>query len=297
VINTVFIGCVQSSLVALEALTEISDEVHLSSLITRRTSNYNSDFVDLSRLAGLVGCPILFIEDCPDDVSQASWVQALKPDIVFCVGWSRILDSKMLRIPPYGVIGYHPAALPANRGRHPLVWALALGLKKTASTFFMMDKGVDSGPIVSQATVDIQFSDDAQDLYIKMLELIPIQIKNICSDITHDRFNPCPQDHRLASYWRKRSSADGEIDWRMSSLNIYNLVRSLAKPYPGAHAIIDGKIIKIWKCRIVECSLDNIEPGRVIDVTEEGFLIKCGDGAIEIPLHDLPIAPKIGAYL
>lgn len=296
-INTVFIGCVQSSLVALEALIEISDEVHLSGLITRRTSNYNSDFVDLSRLADLVGCPILFVEDCPDDVSQATWVQALKPDIIFCVGWSRILDSKMLRIPPYGVIGYHPAALPANRGRHPLVWALALGLKQTASTFFMMDEGVDSGPIVSQVSVDIEFSDDAQDLYRKMLELIPIQIKNICSDIARNQFNSCPQDHRLASYWRKRSSADGEIDWRMSSLNIYNLVRSLAKPYPGAHAIIDGKIIKIWKCRIVECSLDNIEPGRVIDVTEEGFLIKCGDGAIEIPLDDLPFAPKIGAYL
>ena len=71
------------------------------------------------------------------------------------MGWSRIIGKELLAVPPKGIVGYHPAALPANRGRHPIIWALALGLKETASTFFFMDNGADSGPIISQKSLII----------------------------------------------------------------------------------------------------------------------------------------------
>ena len=68
-----------------------------------------------------------------------------------------------------GVIGYHPAALPKNRGRHPLIWALVLGLKKTASSFFIMDERADSGDVISQEEIIINDDDDASSLYAKMI--------------------------------------------------------------------------------------------------------------------------------
>ena len=84
------------------------------------------------------------------------WISNLAPDVIFCFGWSGLLKKELLQIPPMGVIGYHPTALPKNRGRHPITWALNLGLKETASTFFFMDDGIDSGDILSQKKVLIK---------------------------------------------------------------------------------------------------------------------------------------------
>ena len=86
--------------------------------------------------------------------------------------------EKILSKSPIGVIGFHPAALPANRGRHPIIWSLALGLKSTASTFFFMDKNVDSGDILSQASIKISDSDDARSLYDKVTKTALSQIES-----------------------------------------------------------------------------------------------------------------------
>ena len=88
--------------------------------------------------------------------------------MIFCFGWSSLLKERVLNIPPMGVIGYHPAKLPENRGRHPLIWAIALGLENSASTFFFMDKGADSGDILSQVDFNISYQDDAQSVYQKV---------------------------------------------------------------------------------------------------------------------------------
>ena len=73
------------------------------------------------------------------------WISDLAPDVIFCFGWSQLFKKKLLNIASLGVIGFHPALLPANRGRHPLIWSLILGLKETGSSFFFMDEGADSG--------------------------------------------------------------------------------------------------------------------------------------------------------
>ena len=77
-----------------------------------------------------------------------------------------------------GVLGFHPTKLPQNRGRHPIIWSLALGLKKSASTFFFMDEGADSGKILSQKNFEILDSDDAQSLYDKFVNIALLQIEN-----------------------------------------------------------------------------------------------------------------------
>lgn len=292
-----FIGCVASSRVALQTLlTQPASLCQVVSIVTMRSNRINSDHVDLSDLAGS-DIPLMYVEDAVGDVAQADWLRAYKPDLIFCVGWSRLLGESVLRVPPRGVVGFHPAALPANRGRHPLVWALALGLKQTASTLFLMDSGADSGPLLSQLPVGIDLEDDAASLYAKVLELLPTQVEAIVRGLNNGSLIPQPQDATRATYWRKRSVDDGRIDWRMESSAIRNLVRALSRPYPGAHFMHQGREVKVWRCSELAEAPQNAEPGKVLLVEGRHITVRSGRGAIRLIDHELDMIPAEGEYL
>lgn len=294
----VLIGCVASSEVALRTLLKLDKQrAQLVGVITRRNSTFNSDFLDISQIARECNVPVLFAEDATTDLEQSAWLRELKPDLIFTVGWSRLLREEVLLIPPMGVIGFHPAALPSNRGRHPLVWALALGLTETASSFFLMGTGTDDGPIVSQKSVVITPTDTAQTLYAKVLAQIPLQLTEIINGYVSGNLHPQPQDESLANYWRKRGEDDGRIDWRMSASSIFNLVRALSTPYPGAHSFSNGSLFKVWHCIVERDARINIEPGKVLRVEGKEFVVKAGNDAIRIVNHNLVILPAIGDYL
>jgi methionyl-tRNA formyltransferase len=292
------IGCVASSQVALRSLLEIDgSRIQLVGVITLRSSRYNSDYVDLSLIAHEHNLPILHLEDLETDAQQADWLRKLKVELVFTIGWSRLLSSDILSVPSRGVIGFHPAALPANRGRHPIIWALALGLSETASSFFLMGAGTDDGPIVSQYQVLIDFTDTAKTLYDKILALIPYQIEEILDGFIDGTLILEPQQESNANYWRKRDQYDGRIDWRMSSMGIYNLVRALSKPYPGAHFKSKDQIFRVWRCAIEISATKNLEPGKVLSVVGREVVVKTGDNAIRLLEHEFIDLPSEGDYL
>jgi len=290
----VFIGTVEFSLKALEKLLELN--ANIVGVCTKERSNFNADFVDLTPLCKENNIPYKFVEDI-NSKENVEWIKSLKPDIIFCFGWSSLLKKELLNLPPMGVVGYHPAKLPKNRGRHPLIWALVLGLEKSASTFFFMDEGADSGDILSQVEFEIDYKDDARSLYDKVINIALKQIKDFLPKLENNTYKRIKQDHSKANYWRKRTKKDGEIDFRMSSRGIYNLVRALTKPYVGAHLIYKEKEIKVWKVEEVECNLKNIEPGKVLEVKENIILVKCYDNAIRILEHEFDELPKEGEYL
>ena len=152
-----FIGAVEFSAQMLHELIETS--ANIVGVCTQAESRVNSDHVDLAPLAKTMCIPVRYIQDINDSDTLA-WIRVCAPDVIFCFGWSRLIQKPLLSIPKLGVIGFHPAALPANRGRHPLVWPLALGLNETASTFFFMDEGADSGDILSQVKVSTKPDND-----------------------------------------------------------------------------------------------------------------------------------------
>ena len=100
-----------------------------------------------------------------------------------------------------------------------------------------MDEGADSGDILSQKIISISDEDDALSLYNKVINTAKGQLEEFIPALQNNSYQRLPQDHSLANYWRKRTYKDGEIDWRMSLRNIYNLVRALTRPYVGAHFI------------------------------------------------------------
>jgi methionyl-tRNA formyltransferase len=276
-VRIVFIGSVQFSLSALSKLHEMNADI--VGVCTKSSSPQNSDHVDLSSFCIERGITWRYIEDI-NSKDSIDWISELEPDVIFCFGWSHILKDELLRIAPLGVLGFHPTKLPKNRGRHPIVWALALGLTETGSTFFFMDSGVDSGDIVSQAQIPIQGDDNARTLYKKITDVALRQIEEFYPLLVSGAFCKIKQEESLANVWRKRVKSDGLIDWRMSAESIHNLVRGLSAPYVGAHFMFKGEEIKIWQTKPLYDFPNNLEPGKVILITEMGPVVKCGIGAI-----------------
>jgi methionyl-tRNA formyltransferase len=290
----IFIGSVEFSLRALARLTELNAKV--VGVCTLQKSKFNADHVDLTDFSVGQGIPSFYVDDINSN-DTLNWIQDKSPDVIFCFGWSRLIKQTLLELAPLGIIGFHPAALPANRGRHPIVWALVLGLKKTASTFFFMDSGVDSGDIISQKEILISQEDDARSLYDKVANTALTQIAEFLPHLSTKSFQRIKQNELHSNIWRKRDVVDGKIDWRMSAQSINNLVRGLALPYIGAHFLADGKEIKVWKSSLFKGEADNIEPGKVVRLTKRGPVIKCGEGAICLIETEPKFKLKVGTYL
>ncbi|WP_421781065.1 methionyl-tRNA formyltransferase [Kiloniella litopenaei] len=290
-----FIGCIKLSEQALKTLLNV-DGLNLCSLITLQTSNFNSDFADLSDLANSHNIPTFFADNRSQD-EIAEFLNIHSPDVVFCLGWSHLLGKQILQIPPRGVIGYHPSALPHNRGRHPTIWALALGLKETASSFFLMEEKADTGPLVNQIAIPLTREETASSLHKKLGKTIEQQIHQICIDLKSNNLKLEPQKLINSNYWRKRSRQDGLIDWRMSAESIYNLVRALSSPYPGAEFEYAGERSIVWAAKIEINVPGNIEPGKILNVRGRQILIKCGEHAVWLLDHECKNIPKIGEYL
>lgn len=289
-----FIGCVQFSEKALEKLIELN--LNLVGVVTKESSSFNADFVDLTKLAEGHNIPCYYASDV-NSTNSVNWIEGKQPDVIFCLGWSQLLKENVLKIPPKGVVGYHPSKLPYNRGRHPLVWAIVLGLTETASTFFIMDKGADTGDIISQKSFPIHFEDKAMDVYERMVETAAGQLEEIVEQFKTGDIQRTPQDTSTGNSWRKRGKEDGKIDFRMSSENIYNLVRALSKPYVGAHFEYKGEDVKVWDTRIEKQAPKNIEPGKVLDVDNSEILVKTGDKTLWLTEHELNKTPQKGEYL
>lgn len=293
--RVVFIGTVDFSLSVLTKLVEM--ECQIVGVCTKRKSSFNADYADLSEVSKKNKIPIHYTSDI-NSIHSIEWIQSLKPDIIFCFGWSSILQKELLSVPPMGVVGYHPAKLPENRGRHPIIWALVLGLRESASTYFFMDEGADSGDILSQVEFDISDDDNASMLYEKVKKCALKQLEEFMPLLETKAHIRLEQDESIATNWRKRGKRDGIIDFRMSSKAIYNLVRGLTKPYVGAHLLYKDKEVIIWKAEIVyNEKRTNIEPGKVLEEEGGALTVKTDDGAIKLLEHEFYSLPVKGEYL
>jgi methionyl-tRNA formyltransferase len=290
----IFIGTVQFSKRALEKLISLGSNV--VGIITSPDNGSNSDWCDLAKFSQANKLDCIQVNDI-NSKETLEWIRFKKPDIVFCLGWSRLIKKDLLSLPPKGIIGFHPALLPQNRGRHPIIWSILLGLSETGSTYFLMDEGADSGDIISQKKVIIEESDNAESLYEKICETGLSQLPEVLSKMSEDPIIKFKQDHSKANYWRKRTKQDGLIDWRMSSLSISRLVRGLSRPYPGAHTIFEKNEIKIWEVEICSEVSHNAEPGKILSVDKNRILIKTGDQGVWINRHEFKVIPKSGSYL
>ncbi|WP_109694976.1 formyltransferase family protein [Chitinophaga deserti] len=292
----VFIGTVEFSFNTLQHL--INGGAEVVGVCTRAASDFNADYRDLTPLCEQHGIPYKHVRDI-NHPNNVQFIRELKPDVIYCFGWSSLLKEDILRIAPLGVIGFHPAALPYNKGRHPLIWALVLGLQQTASTFFFMDEGADTGDILSQEPISISSEDTAGTLYEKMTEIALRQIAEFTISLANNTYKRIQQPTNTGNSWRKRGIADGKIDFRLHSSTICNLVRALTTPYVGAHIDTPNGEVKVWKASEEQVDQNNIEPGKVIGLDGEKIQVKTANSSVWLIRHSFGTAdmPKIGDYL
>jgi methionyl-tRNA formyltransferase len=215
----------------------------------------------------------------------------LKPDAAFVVGARIMIPESICQTIPRGVFAAHDSMLPQYRGFAPLNWAILNGEASTGVTIFYLDKKVDAGDIVAQESVDIGPDDTASKVYERVCQ---VTIDLILSSIEHlesgDLFRT-KQDESLATYTCSRVPADGLIDWSLPTLEIYNLIRGLTYPYPGAFTFLNRNKLYVWESRPVSDAprYAGRIPGRVVGI--ENFSgtvdVLTGDGILRLAVVEL----------
>ena len=201
-----------------------------------------------------------------------------KPDLGIVAGFSHILPNDILKIPKYGFWNLHAGSVPKYRGGSPLNWQLINGEVRAGLSILKMTPGIDDGPILGSTNFKIAHTDTILDLHIKANKLFPLLLLPLLSNIPKSLRKSRVQSRIGARYWHQRNERDGQIDWiNSNSQQVYNFVRAISKPYPGAFGVITGRReIRIWQVKIDENHVDGV-PGRVVKL-KDGFHVPCGGG-------------------
>lgn len=191
---------------------------------------------ELRRLADSLRVPLLIQSrnTSPAHPAFIERVRALVPDLILVNSYSMIIHPEVLAIPRLGAVNIHGALLPQYRGANPTQWALLNGEVETGVTMHHMIAEVDAGDIIAQRRVAIYFEDTWRDIQARTASATDAMLAEELPKLLNGMATRQPQDQSRACRYQRRHPEDGRIDWRQSVMHIYNLVRALVKPHPGA---------------------------------------------------------------
>lgn len=216
----------------------------------------------------------------PENPNTQGWIERIRtcrPDIIFSFYYRYMISKHILEIPPYGSYNLHGSLLPAYRGRCPVNWVLIKGEEATGVTLHEMVVKPDAGPIVAQAGVRIAPDDTPVSLFAKLEKAAARMLDEILPEIREGRIPKVEQDLDKGSYYGGRKPEDGRIFWEVGAREIYNLIRGVTRPYPGAFGFLqDGKVLFWWASFLEDADL---KPGEIA-LLGETALIGTGKGAL-----------------
>jgi len=219
---------------------------------------------------------------CPQkmDETEIERVRAMKPAVIYSFFYRNLLPQPLLDCAPLGAYNVHGAMLPKYRGRASVNWVLVNGEPKTGVTLHHMVARADAGDIVAQREVAIDDSDTALTLYRKLVPVGAGLVREFHPLIASGRAPRHPQDLSAGSYFGRRRPEDGRIDWRWPARRIFNLVRAVTHPYPGAFCMIRNRKLFIWEARIAAEAGNRGAPGRILGEQGGGVEIAAGEGSV-----------------
>lgn len=218
----------------------------------------------------------------PQKVKADDFVEILKelsPEVMVVAAYGQILSEVILNLPKYGCINVHGSLLPKYRGAAPVQYAILNGDKETGVTIMQMDKGMDTGAMLSKAVVPIGEDMTTGELMDKLAQAGSAALVEMLDKLSNNEAVAEPQKEEEATYTHLIKREMEVLDWQETAAQIHNKIRAL-NPTPGAYAILpNGKHLKIWKSKIVE---GNGVPGKILKVEKDGFVVACGAGALKI---------------
>ncbi len=232
-------------------------------------------FASVRKLADQHGIPYLTGDiSLPENVEL---VRKIAPDFIFSFYYRNMIHPQVLDIPRLGALNLHGSCLPKYRGRVPVNWAVINGESETGATLHYMVEKPDAGDIVDQEKVLIDFSDTAHNVFGKVSEAAVTVLNRAWPLLREGVAGRIPMDLKSGNYCGGRKPADGLIDWARSALQIYNLIRGVTHPYPGAFTFLNGRKVVVWKALP---QVGQGTPGQIISQTP--LLVGTGDGLLEL---------------
>ncbi|WPP01171.1 bifunctional UDP-4-amino-4-deoxy-L-arabinose formyltransferase/UDP-glucuronic acid oxidase ArnA [Pseudomonas sp. HR96] len=218
----------------------------------------------------------------PEDANHPIWIERiakLEADYIFSFYYRNLLGDALLASVKGGAFNLHGSLLPRYRGRAPANWVLVNGETETGVTLHRMVKRADAGAIVAQQRVAIERSDTGLSLHAKLRDAAAALLKDTLPRLLAGQVSETAQDESQASTYGRRTPADGLIQWSQPAERLFNLVRAVTQPYPGAFCPVGEHKLIIWAAEVVPGN-EGQEPGKVISC--DPLRIACGQDSLVI---------------
>jgi methionyl-tRNA formyltransferase len=255
--------------------------VDLISVFTKPEEGSDENIKKVKDYSLSLGVPV-FQPTKKELYSYAGILKEIDLDLIIVCGYKFIIPREIFSIPKRGTINIHPSMLPRYRGQHVINWAIINGEKETGVTLHFMDDTLDTGDIILQKKVPIQIEDTAKELHNRIYMEACVLLRQLLVDVRHGKLLiGKKQISEDATFFKPRKPQDGLIDWNKSSVEIYNLIRALSKPWPGAFTYMGGNKVIIWKVQIHDSKAVG-SCGKIIKSSDDYLAVYTADGHIRI---------------
>lgn len=281
-VGIIFIGGRERGLECIEALIKKGEQLSYIFCLKEDPHEKEKYYQQIEALAKKQSIPVKVTRSIqPEDIIL---IRNLKPMLIIVMGWRTMIPTEVLNIPLRGAVAVHESLLPKYRGFAPVNWAIINGERVSGVTLFYLDEGVDCGDIIAQRKIPIGSTDTGFTLYQKT-KIASVEILlDYLEDIENGTASRIKQNEKDATYTCSRTPDDGQIHWGDSSKDIYNLIRALSDPYPGAFTSFEGKKIIIQKASKVASPRNFVgrTAGRIVGIGEGWVEVLTGDGILKI---------------
>lgn len=203
----------------------------------------------------------------------------LKPDLIVTCAYGQIIPKVLLDAPKYGCINVHASLLPKLRGGAPIHKAIIDGYPKTGVTIMYMVEKMDAGDILRQKETIIQDDDTLATLTDRLSQMGKNLLLETLPDLLQGTIKPVPQKESEVTYAYNVKREEEHLDFSKTTRELYNQIRGL-NPAPGAYALLDGKIIKLFAARISDSFYTTKEIGEISRIYKDGFGVATKDGEL-----------------
>ncbi len=228
------------------------------------------------------------------DDAFTALVASYRPDFVFSFYFRWMVPTRVLALAPRGAFNLHGSLLPRYRGRAPVNWVLVNGETETGVSLHAMAAKADAGDLVDQERVEIARADTAFTLYGKLETAAAALLDRALPALREGRAEPRAMDLTLGSYFGGRTPEDGRFEWTWGAQRIYNLVRAVTHPYPGAFTAFGDRKLLVWWAVPVPAPRA-AAPGAVVAADVDGVTVATGEGALRLVTVQLAGEPELPA--
>ncbi|WP_296981643.1 MULTISPECIES: methionyl-tRNA formyltransferase [unclassified Thalassolituus] len=220
------------------------------------------------------------------DPAAVEELAALNADVMIVVAYGLILPQSVLDAPKYGCLNVHASILPRWRGAAPIQRCIEAGDMVTGITIMQMDKGLDTGDMLSKVTTGISADETGGSLHDRLAEMGPPALLDTLAKLEAGELKPEIQNDMLACYAHKLSKEEALLDWNLSASELDRKVRAF-NPFPMAYTLLGDNRIRVFQAEMLEKVTDML-PGTIVNVSPKGIEVACSENVLRISTVQLP---------